>query len=526
MNEKDMKKEMEEQLEGYLKEAIAYLRYSSHMQDDGVSIEYQIMEIEEYARKNGYVITEWYIDKAETAKEVAGRDEFLRMFREIEQGKTPKALIIWGTNRAFRNATESDIYRAKLRKNEVKLMSATQNLDEDTHSGRLLIDLIARIDQYKVEEIGAHVSSAMKLLLKEKLHTGGIAPYGFKTVPVIHNGKPRKKLEVFEEEAEVIRSAFHMFVSGVNISQIATRLKDLGVVGRNGTPMPRDTIKWILKNELYKGVKSLKMKFGDSVRVEDYCEPIVSPEIFEAAQKQLAHNRESVRGRKKKRLYPLTGKITCSCGLAMTGHANRGNHTYYVCQARKRLRECTTKPVRQDWLEQAVFKAICDNILSDKAVNQITSDVLQKIKKAPAKAESKKELLARKQILVAEISKLVQKNLDGSLSDEILNTMKQGKDDELASINRKLKEIELANESIVNKDYIKKCIKSIFDSELGYDQISEELRADIFNQVVESIEINESQVVIHLRVPLSPNRYKEGFQSPYHRLNPQVIARI
>lgn len=527
-----MAEEMQEQLESYLeeatkfyKEAIAYLRYSSHMQDEGVSIEYQVMEIEEYAKKNGFVIKEWYIDKAETAKEVAGREEFLRMFREVEQGQTPSTLIIWGTNRAFRNATESDIYREKLRKKGVKLLSATQNLDEDTVSGRLLIDLIARIDQYKVEEIGAHVSSAMKLLAKEKLHTGGATPYGFKAVKILHNGKERVKLEIFEDEAQHVRTMFEWFVSGINMSQISDRIKAQGIRGRNGKPISRDTIKWMLKNELYAGVKVLNMKMGDNIRVEDYCEPIVSKDTFKAAQKKFIENRNAVTGRKKRQTYLLTGKTKCTCGHSMTGHYSSPTCSYYVCQAKKRQHECNNKIIRKDFLEREVFNAICKHILSDEAIEKITTQVLQSIKKAPAKAESKKDLISRKQVLIEEISKLVQKNLDGKLSDELLESMQQPKDDELANVNRKLKQIELANETLIDKKYIKKCVSSIFDREVGFDQCTDEIKADLFNQVVEKIEINASQVIIHLRVYLSPNGYKREFQSPSHRLNPIVIER-
>lgn len=504
----------------YLRDAVGYLRYSSHMQDGGVSIEYQIAEVEEYAKKNGYRIVEWYIDKATTGKEVAGRDNFIRLFKDIEAGKTPDTLLIWGTNRAFRNSIESAIYREKLRKHGVKLLSATQQIDDDSTSGRFMIDIIARVDQYKVEEIGEHVSAATRLLINEGFHAGGTAPFGYQVVPVMHNGKERKKIVPNEEEAPVVQDIFEMFLNGSNIGTIMTRLKVRGITNRKGKFFPRDTIRDILRNEVYKGSRTYRMRLGADAHTDNYCEPLVSKEVFEKAQKVLEENRTKTRGRARNNIYPLVGKLQCAeCGLAMCGNTTGGDRLYYACTSRRNKLECANKFIRRDELDSLALDTILEHIFSDKAIEHLSKEILKQIKKAPAEAEDKKELEKRKNILQAEIADLVQMKLNGDINLETMNMLKLPKQDEVDSIDRKLKEIELMFDSSIDEAYIKKRIKSIFDTSILSDDRSPEILKELFSQTVERIEVGASQVVIHLRLALFPVKDKRGFGDSYHRLS-------
>lgn len=512
------KEEMKFELDSYLKEAVAYLRYSSHMQDGGVSIEYQIAEVEEYAKKNGYRIVEWYIDKATTAKEVAGRDNFIRLFKEIEAGKTPDTLIIWGTNRAFRNSIESAIHREKLRKQGIKLLSATQQLDDDSTSGRFMIDIIARVDQYKVEEIGEHVSAATRLLINEGFHAGGTAPFGYMVEKVMHNGKERKRIVPNEAEAPIVQEMYEMFLEGSTIRNIMTRLKMRGVTNRKGKPFARDTIRDILRNEVYMGSRTYRMKLGADAHSENYCEPLVSKEAFAKAQKVIEENRSKVRGRVRKNIYPLVGKLVCGdCGLAICGNSS-GERSYYTCTSRRNRVACSNRAIRRDALDGIVLDSILEHILSGKAVADISKQIYREIKKSPAEAEDKKELAKRKDILQAEIAELVQMKLNGDISLETMNMLKLPKQDEVESIDRKLKEIELMFDSSIDEAYIKNRLKSIFDTSLLNDDCSPEILQELFNQTVERIEVSATQVVVHLRIALFSAKDKRDFGDSYHRL--------
>lgn len=516
MQSKDMKEVMLNELKGFLQDAVAYIRYSSHMQDGGVSVEYQMKEIEEYAEKNGYRIVEWYIDKAASGKEVAGRDEFLRMYRTFDSKTPTKALIVWSTSRAFRNATESAIYRERLRNKKIKLLSVTQTIDEDTHTGRMMTDIIARIDQYKVEEIGAHVSAAARLLIQEGFFAGGTVPFGYTKVPVMFNGSERWKLIPYEPEAPIIKQMFDLYESGQNLIAIAKTLKKQGTISRKGTPFHRDSIRWILGNLVYVGKRHYKMNDGQDAFNPNYCEPLISQEQFDRVQKLLQEQKNAVKGRERKHIYPLVGKINCTyCGRKITGTSTKST-LYYQCFNRRT--GCPCKSMRADWLEGEVLKAINTHILSSKGMDSIVKQVMAKIKKAPAEARDRKQLMQRKSELLSEISEIVQMKLKKQIDEETMIHMKTPMQNEVDHINRQLAEMDIAVDDSMTPENIKEKIKSIFS---GKDRSPEALKA-LFTQTVESIEVDNTQVVIHLRVPLFSNLVKQGYESP----NPAVTKKV
>lgn len=519
MLSKDMKEFMQSELKGFLQDAVAYIRYSSHMQDGGVSVEYQMKEIEEYAERNGYRIVEWYIDKATSAKEVAGRDEFLRMYRTFDSANSPKALIIWSTNRAFRNATESDIYRERLRNKKIKLLSATQNIDEDTHTGRMMTDIIARIDQYKIEEIGAHVSAATRLLIQEGFFAGGTVPFGYKKKKVMFNGSERIKLVPDETEAPIIKQIFNQYEATQNLLGIVKTLKAQGVIGRRGTPIARDTVREMLKNIVYIGKRHYTMTSGQDAFCDNYCEPIITQDQFDRIQQLIAEQKTAVKGRERKRIYPLVGKIDCFyCGRKMVGNCT-GERLYYHCGGKKL--GCICKSVRADLLEYEVLKAIDTHILSDEAMNNIINQVMAKIKKAPAEARDKAEMTKRKTELLSEISEIVQMKLKKQIDEETMLLMKTPMQNEVDFINRKLAEMEIAVDNSLNPETIRERIRSLFG---GADRSPEALKA-LFAQTVDSIVMDNTQVIINLRVPLFPALDKRGFESPNPAVS-KIVSRI
>lgn len=498
----------------YLYEAVAYLRYSSHRQDGGVSIEYQISEVLAYAEKEKIRITGWYIDTAKSGKEVAGRDDFIRLFNDVERGDVPPNLIIFATNRAFRNNGESHQYRAILRKKGIVLHSATQRIDEKTSSGRMHINMLATIDQYQSDTISDFVSAATRYLISEGFFAGGIPPFGFTTEKVMHNGKGRTKLIPYEPEAAVVREIFESVAAGKNLGHIAKTLTERGITARSGKPFHWEVLYKILTNIVYKGERLYKMANGDNAFCQNYCTPIVSKELFANANKTHEANKKKPKGRHRKNIYPLTGKLTCpSCGRAMVGTCSNKN-LYYKCDSRHRNFPCTTKAIRKPQLDKMAFDAVREHILSDKAIEDITKKVLSYIKKAPAVAEDKKELSNRKSTLEKEITDVVRMKLKGTISESVLESLTRELEAELAIINRKLAELELSVNPSIDALYIKKHIKAIFNKDTPFVECSQEMLKELFAQTVKDIEVGNTQVVIHLRIPLSDNKDKTSYGFP------------
>ena len=100
---------------------VIYARYSSDNQREE-SIEGQIRENTAYAQKNGIDIVGTYIDRAYSAK-TDNRPEFQRMINDSAKKKFD-VVIVWKLDRFSRNRYDSAKYKAMLRKNDVKVVSA------------------------------------------------------------------------------------------------------------------------------------------------------------------------------------------------------------------------------------------------------------------------------------------------------------------------------------------------------------------------------------------------------------------
>ena len=107
--------------------AVIYARYSSDNQREE-SIEGQLRECNEYADKNDMVIVKNYIDRALSAK-TDNRPEFQRMVKDSIK-ELFDVVLVWKLDRFARNRYDSAHYKAILRKNGVKVVSAKETISE------------------------------------------------------------------------------------------------------------------------------------------------------------------------------------------------------------------------------------------------------------------------------------------------------------------------------------------------------------------------------------------------------------
>ncbi len=103
--------------------AVIYARYSSDNQREE-SIEGQIRECTAYAEKNGITVVKHYIDRALSAK-TDNRPDFQQMIKDSEK-RLFDIVLVWKLDRFARNRYDSAHYDYQLKRNHVKLVSATE----------------------------------------------------------------------------------------------------------------------------------------------------------------------------------------------------------------------------------------------------------------------------------------------------------------------------------------------------------------------------------------------------------------
>ncbi len=128
---------------------VIYARYSSDNQREE-SIEGQLRECKAFAEKNDIQIVDTYIDRALSAK-TDNRPDFQRMIKESSGGMFD-IVLVWKLDRFARNRYDSAHYKNILRKNGVKVMSATE-LISDSAEGILLESMLEGYAEYYSAEL-------------------------------------------------------------------------------------------------------------------------------------------------------------------------------------------------------------------------------------------------------------------------------------------------------------------------------------------------------------------------------------
>ena len=507
-----------------MKRTHSYIRYSDHKQDDGFSVEYQLSEIEEFVYRNGLELRKNHIDQATTATKVAGREAFYELIQDVKDGFVD-VIVVYKLNRIFRNAYESQKYRKLLKKYGVKLMSVTQQIDEDTSAGRLMTNVLSDIDQYQSETISDHVKSSMREMARQGYFTGGTVPFGY-TLEVLENGKKtRKKYIPDETEKAVVQKIFELYADGYSLRYLQSHLTDRGFMTRQGKQFGITTIARMLGNDFYIGTLRYSTQGYEDVVVEDAVPPIIDDYLWRRVQERKNANK-LVQPRKKKDLYALTGKIYCDlCGSHFfgmrSGSRQKGklyDYQYYICAKRKNYNACKCDRIRKDYLEDIVLQEIKKRILNEDAVKRLASEIAALCESSPTKITDEiKTLTKRRTTLENQINTLIDMRLAGELSADILKKKSVVLEAELAEVLNQLISLDERKRNSITAESVEEYLRSMFDHA---DSTDDQLLKNLFDNFVDKIIINNERVDVFLIVhPLGRFAYKKTSGHPHVTLS-------
>ena len=154
---------------------IIYARYSSDNQREE-SIDGQIRECKEFAEKNDIRIIDTYIDRALSAK-TDNRPSFQQMIKDSSKGLFD-VIIVWKLDRFARNRYDSARYKAQLRKNGVKVISANENISEGSE-GIILESVLEGMAEYYSADLSEKVIRGLTENAMKCKFNGGPITFGF-----------------------------------------------------------------------------------------------------------------------------------------------------------------------------------------------------------------------------------------------------------------------------------------------------------------------------------------------------------
>lgn len=349
-----------------LANVVIYARYSSAGQNDQ-SIDGQLAKCREFAQHRGFRVVHEYCDRALSGRYAETRPEFQRMIADSEK-RAFEYVLVWKLDRFSRDRYDSAIYKRKLRANGVRVLSATEGIDESSESVLLEAILEAMADEYS-RQLAQNVKRGMRQNAEKCLSLGGIAPLGYRVV--------NKQYEINEDEAQIVRCIHEQYASGMSQKQISAECSRLGYRNQRGKPIDLHAIKRILANERYIGTYI----YNGEVIAEDAFPAIITKELKKQVRERLAANAKFPGHAKAKIEYLLHGKLFCGeCGAPMVGECGRSRsgtvHYYYSCAARKKQHTCKKRNERKDELEQYIVDYIGKSVLTDEWIKSASARVV------------------------------------------------------------------------------------------------------------------------------------------------------
>ena len=346
---------------------VLYMRYSSDRQTEQ-SIEGQNRVCTAFCEQQGYEIVDRYIDRATSAfKDTDKRTEFQRMIRDSEK-QLWEGVVVYKLDRFARNRYDSATYKARLKKNGVRVISATENIS-DNPEGIILEAVLEGMAEFYSKELSQKITRGMFESANKCHSIGGHIPLGYK----IEN----KKLVIDEAGAAIVREAFELYANGATVAEICDTFNGKGYRTAKNAEFNKNSFRSMFKNERYIGVYKYK-----DLRIDGGVPAIVDKETFAIVQKRLGKNAEAPSRGKAKIDYLLSQKLFCGhCGSLMTGESGTGKsgnvYHYYTCGKRKRGQGCNKKPLKKDFIERAVVEDAMSLLnpetideLADIAVNE------------------------------------------------------------------------------------------------------------------------------------------------------------
>ena len=387
-------------------------------------------------------------------------------------------------------------------------------------SSNLIVELLTSINSYELDTTKYRSKSG----IRQSRLAGNAAgshnhPYGYK--------KEGKLLVIDDEEAEIIRTIFNLYLEGngtklianyLNNHNIPTRTQKIIDLGLNKKEYKYKlewvdgTIYSILKHEIYIGKRKHAIRkvdgFKKKFEYEYFEQPqlqIIEKNTFEEVQRRLTNNVSKSNEHKKKFNYLLDRK-KIECGVCKRNYyahkRSSGKDNRYICLSKRYKRKndlenniCKNVGISIDKMNRLVQAVILDKY-SDILIDNLTDTSLkQEIETIERYIENSK--LDLEKAYNKEL-KLVDLYTDDNISEKSYIISRKKIEDKKEQINNR---IRLNTERLNN-------IKIVFENSINLKNIkynfnrkNEQLPTNIVNQIINKIRVTE--------ISLAPKRFQD-----------------
>lgn len=303
------------------KRVAAYCRVSTDHEDQANSFESQQRYFRQYIEHHpDWELYEIFADEGLSGTSTRKRKAFKRMIESAEQGAFD-LILTKEISRFARNTLDSIYYTRELKRFGVGVIFMNDGINTLDGDAELRLAIMSSIAQEESRKTSERVKWGQKRQMEQGV-VFGRSMLGYD----VKNGR----MTMNEEGARLVRHIFHKFVNeGKGTHVIARELREEGFAPMRGKAWSNTVILRLLRNEKYCGdlvqkktytpdFLSHEKKYNrgqeEFVILKDHHEPIVSREIFDAANRILDSRALSPAGQAKhSNRYAFSGKIKCGC---------------------------------------------------------------------------------------------------------------------------------------------------------------------------------------------------------------------
>ncbi len=503
-----------------------YMRLSRDDEEygDSVSIETQRTILRQYAQENHLHVVDEYVDDGWSGTSF-DRPDFKRMMNDIDSGRV-NCIVTKDLSRFGREHIQMDYYlEFDFPERGVRYIAVTDN--EDTAKG--LSDFVPfknLFNEWFAKDTSRKVKSAFKAKFAKGQRIFAYAPIGYRKDP-----EDKCHLLIDEDTRWIIEKIYALAVRGAGAAKISKMLTQEKVptpgwlnYQRNGTfaniyaNAPEEKayawtiaqVKSILKDETYignsvhyretnisyKNKRRIRKDPSEWVRVEGTHEAIISKDVFDRVQEQIATRRRSM---KNQTTQIFSGLLKCAdCGWSMRFGTNRQTKTpysHYDCSRYGQLgNQCSAHYIRYDVLYPYVLsrlqfwiKAVHQNekAIAARLLKSSNSEQEAKCKRAAAEKKRAEKRLAELDSLVARI---YEDRIAEVITARNFSMLSQKYQQEQEALEAKIlalnTQLEAAREQTENIEKWLALVKQ-------YTDLSE-LTAEVLNTLIEKILIHEA----------------------------------
>ena len=371
----------------------AYARVSTDMAEQQTSYSVQVDYYTSYIKsRDDWEFVFVYTDEGISGTSLCHREGFKQMVQDAMEHKFD-LLITKSVSRFARNTVDSLNTIRQLKEEGVEVWFEKENIWTFDSKGEFLITLMASLAQEESRSISENITWGIRKGFEEGRDvTNWRRMLGY---TVDNAGDP----VIDEEQAEIVREIFRLYLTGLSERAIANTLIKMGIKTSTGKlSWSQKNIRIILENEKYKGDSRLQKTYTTSYLTKKYKKnngalpqyyvenshpAIISPEIFDLAQSE--RERRKMEGTRYTAKGVFSSRIKCGmCGCwygRKVWHSNKEyrkviyqcNHKYLGRKIKDPNREkCTTPNLTEDEIKGLFIKAV--NILIGQK-NEISKSV-------------------------------------------------------------------------------------------------------------------------------------------------------